>query len=734
MLDCISLVENKESNVQSDYLSALNPQQREAVEIIDGPSLVLAGAGTGKTRVLTTKIAHLLETRAIEPYQVLAVTFTNKAAREMKERIEHIMQRPVEGWWLGTFHSLSTRILRQFAERIDRTPQFTILDDTDQLKLIKQLLEAEHIDPKKFAPRAVLHMIQRWKDRGLSPEKVTNNEQAQAFGGKALHLYGLYQQRLQTLNAVDFGDLLLLTLELFTKHPDILERYQNQFQYILVDEYQDTNIAQYMWLRALARNQDGSYNICCVGDEDQSIYGWRGAEIGNILKFEKDYPNAKIIRLEQNYRSTPQILKAASRLIANNQQRLGKNLWTESEDGENLKVVTVWDSDEEARMIGDEIESWHRKQCPLSEMAILVRASYQTRHFEERLLKIGVPYKVIGGPRFYERQEIRDALAYFRTVLQPHDDLAFERILNVPKRGIGASTINKIYDYGREHQFSLFQSAQYLMQSEEGLSTRMRNILFQFVHQIERWQKSLMHEDHVAVAEMILDESGYTDMWKNSKSPDAPSRLENLKELMKAIEEFQTLPAFMDHVSLVMEREQESDGDQVNIMTLHAAKGLEFDTVFLPGWEEGVFPHQRSLSETGLQGLEEERRLAYVGLTRAKKRAYIVHAMRRKIFYQWQDCVPSRFILEIQGKDARKKQETTLQKTAPFLPPSMPKPYQKPAAKKVNSSMKLTERVQHSQFGKGTIVAEDGEKATVVFDKGHVKKVLKEYLEIIKED
>lgn len=731
MLESISLVEDHTQT--EDIFEELNPEQREAVLYNESPLLVLAGAGTGKTRVLTSKIAHLISSGQARSYEILSVTFTNKAAREMKSRVEKILDHPVDGWWIGTFHSISTRILRQYAERIDRSHQFTILDDQDQVKLIKQLIEAEQINPKKLPPRAVQYMIQRWKDRGLTPEKVTDSEKANAYDGMALKLYKYYQQRLETLNAVDFGDLILLSLELFSKHPDIAQRFQEQFKYILVDEYQDTNIAQYMWLRSLAKKPDGSYSICCVGDEDQSIYGWRGAEIGNILRFETDYPEAKIVRLEQNYRSTPQILEASSTLIKKNNQRLGKTLWTELPDGDNLKIISVWDSDEETRFISDELEALQRKGHSLDEMAILVRASFQTRGFEERLLKIGIPYKVIGGPKFYERQEVRDALAYFRLVLQPNDDLAFERIVNTPKRGIGATTIKKIYEFARERQYSLFLASQYMVQSDEYLSKKVKTTLFHFLQQIQRWQQYLTHEDHVPVAQTILDESGYTAMWKNSKSLDASSRLENLKELMKAIEEYQDLPAFMDHVSLVMEREEDSSGEQVSIMTLHAAKGLEFDSVFLPGWEEGLFPHQKSLAESGTVGLEEERRLAYVGLTRAKQRAFITHAMRRKMYYQWQDCIASRFIADIRGdqKSAQKTITQSPQKIAPFLPPS--KPRLDPAKVNMSKKLHLTDRVVHPKFGKGTIVAQDGDKASVVFDKGEVKKVLISFLEILKD-
>lgn len=625
----------------TSYLNNLNPPQRLAVETLEGRLLVLAGAGTGKTRVLTTRIVHILATRHAAPHQILAVTFTNKAASEMKERVFQMLGIRSEGMWLGTFHSVCVRILRYHSEAIDLDPNFTILDTDDQLRLIKQILNAEQVDDKKFPPRSVATMIGRWKDKALSPDQVSPLDPY--YSNLNIKLYKLYQERLRTLNAVDFGDLLLECIRLFQNNPDILKHYQSQFRHILVDEYQDTNVAQYLWLRLLASPQT---NLCCVGDDDQSIYGWRGAEIGNILKFEKDFNDATIIRLEQNYRSSAHILAAASSIIAKNTGRLGKSLWTQSESGDKVFVQAVYDGEEEARFVGEQCDERMRKGHPLNQIAILVRAGFQTREFEERFLVLGLPYRVIGGPRFYERLEIRDALAYLRIVALPTDSLAFERIINTPRRGIGASTLQQLHQSARDESISLFHAAQRCAQRElfKGTAKTAIKVLLQ---DIERWHLQSKTLKPCDLARIVLDESGYTSMWQQDKSPEAPGRLENLKELVSALEDFDTLSSFLEHVSLVMENANSTSHDMISIMTLHGAKGLEFDTVFLCGWEEGVFPHSRALDESGNNGLEEERRLAYVGLTRAKHHAIITYAQNRRLYNQWQHCLPSRFIQEL---------------------------------------------------------------------------------------
>ena len=625
------------------YLDGLNPTQRAAVEALDGPVLVLAGAGTGKTRVLTTRLAHLLMTRRAAAFQILAVTFTNKAAREMRERVAHLVGIEPEGWWLGTFHALAARILRRHAELVGLKSNFTILDTDDQVRLIKQLLAAENIDSKKWPPRQVLGAIERWKDRGLTPDRLGDADGGDVAGGRVVAIYRAYQERLRTLNACDFGDLLLHNLAIFQNHPDVLAEYHRKFKYLLVDEYQDTNVAQYLWLRILSQAHK---NICCVGDEDQSIYAWRGAEIGNILRFETDFPGATIIKLEQNYRSTGHILAAASGLIANNQGRLGKTLWTEADGGEPVKVKAVWDGEEEARWVGEEIEALQRKGTSLAQIAVLVRAGFQTREFEERFITLGLPYKVLGGTRFYERQEIRDALAYFRVVNSGDDDLAFERIVNLPKRGVGPAAMQTLYTAARAQGLSLTEAGWALTETDE-LKPKLRATLRGLLQDFFRWRTLMATVPHTELARTILDESGYTRMWQEDKTPEAPGRLENLKELITAMAEFENLPGFLEHVALVMENAEAAGIEQVTVMTLHGAKGLEFDHVFLPGWEEGVFPNQRALDETGIAGLEEERRLAYVGLTRARRRAYVSHAANRRLYGNWVSAVPSRFVEEI---------------------------------------------------------------------------------------
>ena len=646
-----------------DYLAGLNPEQREAVETLDGPVLVLAGAGTGKTRVLTTRIAHILATGRAFPSQILAVTFTNKAAREMKERIGLLVGGAVEGMpWLGTFHSIGVKLLRRHAELVGLRSDFSILDTDDVVRLIKQILQAEGIDDKRWPAKQFAGMIDGWKNKGLDPAQIPEGDARAFANGKGRELYIAYQNRLKTLNACDFGDLLLHPIRMFRANPDVLAEYHQRFRYILVDEYQDTNTAQYMWLRLLAQRPKGTpeasadrrgaaaslVNLCCVGDDDQSIYGWRGAEVDNILRFEKDFPGAKVIKLERNYRSTAHILGAAGHLIAHNEDRLGKTLFTDRRDPDDDKVVVhaAWDSEEEARAIGEEIEQLQRKGHKLNDMAILVRASFQMREFEDRFVTLGLNYRVIGGPRFYERLEIRDALAYFRLVSQPADDLAFERIVNTPKRGLGDTTIRNLHDYARARDIPMLAAAADIVETDE-LKPKARKALFDVVTDFRRWQSLLETMPHTELAEQILDESGYTAMWQADKSAEAPGRLENLKELIRSMEAFESMRGFLEHVSLVMDAEQNENLDAVSIMTLHSAKGLEFETVFLPGWEEGLFPHQRSLDEGGRAGLEEERRLAYVGITRAKRRCHIWFVSNRRIHGLWQTTLPSRFLDEL---------------------------------------------------------------------------------------
>ncbi|KRD53065.1 MULTISPECIES: UvrD-helicase domain-containing protein [unclassified Ensifer] len=671
-----------------DYLSGLNPEQAEAVETLDGPVLVLAGAGTGKTRVLTTRIAHILSTNRAFPSQILAVTFTNKAAREMKERIGVLVGHAVEGMpWLGTFHSIGVKLLRRHAELVGLRSDFTILDTDDVVRLIKQLIQAEGIDDKRWPAKQFAGMIDGWKNKGLDPAQIPEGDARAFANGKGRELYAAYQNRLLTLNACDFGDLLLHPIRIFRNHADVLKDYHDKFRYILVDEYQDTNTAQYMWLRLLAQrprqsntanpgaarqgqaaaapdgarprseprsgdsvsaNKQQQINICCVGDDDQSIYGWRGAEVDNILRFEKDFPGAKVIKLERNYRSTEHILGAAGHLIAHNEGRLGKTLFTDrtDPDDEKVQVHAAWDSEEEARAVGEEIEQLQRKSHKLNDMAILVRASFQMREFEDRFVTLGLNYRVIGGPRFYERLEIRDAMAYFRLVCQPADDLAFERIVNTPKRGLGDTTVRTLHDYARARDIPMLAAASDIIETDE-LKPRARKALFDVVTDFRRWQSLLETTVHTELAEQILDESGYTAMWQNDKSAEAPGRLENLKELIRSMEAFESLRGFLEHVALVMDAEQNENLDAVSIMTLHSAKGLEFDTVFLPGWEEGLFPHQRALDEGGRSGLEEERRLAYVGITRAKHRCHIWFVSNRRIHGLWQSTLPSRFLEEL---------------------------------------------------------------------------------------
>ena len=739
-------------------LGGLNEEQGAAVTAEDGPLLLLAGAGTGKTRALTTRIAYKIATQQAWPSQILAVTFTNKAAREMKERIGSMLGETVEGMpWLGTFHSLSAKILRIHAELVDLRPDFTILDTDDQIRLLKQLIKAENIDEKRWPARQMAILIDRWKNRGWLPENVPEGEAgffANGMGGK---LYADYQKRLKILNAADFGDLLLECLRLFRENEAVLSEYQQRFKHILVDEYQDTNAVQYLWLRLLAQ---GHNNICCVGDDDQSIYGWRGAEVDNILRFEKDFEGAKVIRLERNYRSTPNILGAASGLIAANETRLGKTLWTDSnEDGEPVKVRGVWDGEEEARLTADDIEAHQRDDQKLNEMAVLVRASFQMREFEDRFISLGIPYRVIGGPRFYERAEIRDANAYFRLIAQIDDDLAFERICNKPRRGLGNVAMQTLQTAARGQGKSLFRTAEEIIDTEE-LKPAARRAMTGFVRAITHWRSLVDTMTHTELAELVLDESGYTAMWQADKSPDAPGKLENLKELVRSMEEFETLTGYLEHISLVMEAANNDNEDKVSVMTLHAAKGLEFETVFLPGWEEGLFPHQRSLDESGTKGLEEERRLAYVGITRAKKRATISFAGNRRTHGQWNSALPSRFIDELPEKHVeiaesdhaaggfsnqsrfsndfsgssynspgwqRAQQNRGSYKQG--TPPTINARAESVVSSMNSSAYKRGERIFHQKFGYGRIEAIEGNKLTVAFEKAGVKKVLDSYVE-----
>ena len=758
------------------YMEGLNPAQRAAVEQLSGPVLMLAGAGTGKTKALTTRIAHLLNTGSARPNEILSVTFTNKAAREMKNRVG-ILIGQVEGMpWMGTFHSVCVKILRRHAELVGMKSNFTILDTDDQLRLMKQLISATKIDDKRWPARQLAGIIDSWKNRAWTPEHVPASE-AGAYDHMGIELYRQYQHRLRELNAADFGDLLLHVVTIFQTHSDVLAQYQRFFRYILVDEYQDTNVAQYLWLRLLAQ---GHKNICCVGDDDQSIYGWRGAEVGNILRFEKDFPGAHVVRLEQNYRSTPHILGAASGIIDGNKGRLGKTLWTQKAEGEKVRLIGHWDGEEEARWIGEEVEAAQRgtrgqDPCDLEGMAILVRASHQMRAFEDRFLTIGLPYRVIGGPRFYERMEIRDAMAYFRLAISVNDDLAFERIVNTPKRGLGNKAQQKIQIVAREEGVSLVEGARILLASK-GLGGKGAVELAQLISGIDRWhaQIQVKTESHVELAEIILDESGYTTHWKNDKTPEAPGRLENLKELVKALEGFENLQGFLEHVSLIMDNEKQSDGAKISIMTLHAAKGLEFPMVFLPGWEDGLFPSQRSMDESGLKGLEEERRLAYVGVTRAEEVCTISFAANRRVYGQWQSALPSRFIDELPsehvdvltppglygggygaaGMAANASPATQsmvgsdifdrVSKADVYNSPGWKRLQERGAQRSMRqpseskhmtidltaiSEFTLGDRVFHQKFGYGEVLGIEGDKLDIEFDKAGPKKVVAQYIQ-----
>ncbi|MGJ8586155.1 MAG: ATP-dependent helicase [Marinosulfonomonas sp.] len=780
------------------YLEGLNPAQREAVETLDGPVLMLAGAGTGKTKALTTRIAHLLTTGKARPNEILAVTFTNKAAREMKNRVAGLLGQTVEGMpWLGTFHAICVKLLRRHAELVGLKTNFTILDTDDQVRLLKQLIVAADIDDKRWPARQLAGVIDNWKNRAWTPDKVPVAESA-AFNSMGIEIYEQYQNRLKALNAVDFGDLLLHVVTIFQTHEDVLKQYQRWFRYVLVDEYQDTNVAQYLWLRLLAADHK---NICCVGDDDQSIYGWRGAEVGNILRFEKDFPGAKVVRLEQNYRSTPHILAAASGVIAGNSDRLGKTLWTDANDGELVRLIGHWDGEEEARWIGEEIEAMQvgtRGMAPISPdgMAILVRASHQMRAFEDRFLTIGLPYRVIGGPRFYERMEIRDAMAYFRVAVSPDDDLGFERIVNTPKRGVGNKAMQDIQICAREHGVSLLEGARIAV-SSGALKGKAKGEVARLIDGFDRWHDlalgplvQIYSEDdeqttviddgdgavaerfergapkisHVELAEMILEESGYTEMWQNDKTPEAPGRLENLKELVKALEQFDNLQGMLEHVALIMDNETDEGGEKVSIMTLHAAKGLEFPAVFLPGWEDGLFPSQRSMDESGVKGLEEERRLAYVGITRAEEICTISFAANRRVYGQWQSALPSRFIDELPsdhvevltppglygggyGAAAPGAMESRVAERA-----ASADVYNSPGWKRLQSrsqhrgisqpaegrntiidldavsAFTQGDRIFHQKFGYGYVMGIEGDKLDIEFEKAGSKKVIAKFV------
>ncbi|WP_249138223.1 ATP-dependent helicase [Phenylobacterium montanum] len=748
----------------ASHLDGLNPEQRRAVEAIEGPVLVLAGAGTGKTRVLTSRLAQILATGRARPWQILAVTFTNKAAREMRERTTAMVGPQAEGLrWLGTFHSIAAQILRRHAELVGMKSNFTILDTDDQERLIKQLLEAENIDPKRWTPRNFAGLVDHWKNRGWTPERLPPAEGAHFANNRGAALYKLYQERLRVLNACDFGDLLLHNITIFTANPDVLADYHDRFRYILVDEYQDTNVAQYLWLRLLAQNRQ---NICCVGDDDQSIYGWRGAEVDNILRFERDFPGAEVIRLERNYRSTEHILAAASGLITANKGRLGKTLWTEAKGGQKVQVRGVWDGEAESRLVADEIERAKRAGRRFRDMAILVRASFQMRAFEERFVLLQIPYTVIGGPRFFERAEIRDAHAYLRLIQSEDDDLAFERIVNVPKRGIGDTTVSRLLQLARGQGLSVAVASRALVHTDE-LAARTRTALSNFLRDLDRWRSLRDTTDHARLLEMVLEESGYTDALRLDKGPTSQTRLENLKELVQSMAAFENLQAYLEHVSLVMDLDRGASEDAVQIMTLHAAKGLEFPLVFLPGWEEGVFPSQRSIDEKGEKGLEEERRLAYVGITRAREDARITFAANRQVYGRWTSQLPSRFVDELPIAHVEASSETGYYGGGPGMQepksrwdeaPAFRSSYDSPGWRRAQTrgsagggsrqpviegdgrlvavsepsasgAYARGDRVFHQKFGYGFVRAIEGNKLTVSFDKAGEKKVIDSFVE-----
>ncbi len=723
------------------YLAALNAPQREAVLTTEGPVLMLAGAGTGKTAALTARLAHLIHTRKAWPSEIFAVTFTNKAAREMRERVRGLVGDVVEGMpWLGTFHSIGAKMLRRHAELVGLRSNFTILDTDDQLRLLKQLIQAAELDEKRFNARALGGLIDRWKNRGLTPAEVDASESALfgpagTKGGKGQALYAAYQARLRALNACDFGDLLLHMLVILKTHRDVLEQYQTRFKYILVDEYQDTNAVQYLWLRLLAQSRK---NICCVGDDDQSIYSWRGAEVTNILRFERDFPGAVIIKLEQNYRSTGHILGAASGLIARNGARIGKTLWTEAGGGEKVRVEAVWDGPEEARRVGEAIEVHQRDGGKVSECAILVRAQFQTREFEDRFIAIGLPYRIVGGFRFYERGEIRDALAYLRIVQQPADDLAFERIINVPKRGLGDKAVQKVQMLARRSGAPLINAAALILDSDE-LTPQARRALGNLVGDIARWRDAAAALSPADLVRQIVEECGYTAMLQADRSPESAGRLENLAELARAMEEYETLGDFLEHVSLVMDNDANADADKLTIMTIHAAKGLEFQRTFLVGWEEGVFPSQRAMDEGGLASLEEERRLAYVAITRARTHCTILHAANRRIYGQWSSSMPSRFIDELPAEHIAQASNLNgganafgWQPSARLEPQRLvqARPALKPVewSQPARNDVALGSRVFHTKFGYGRVAEIDGNRLEIEFEQAGRKRVLDSFV------
>ena len=754
---------------EPDYLNGLNPEQRRAVEATEGPVLVLAGAGTGKTRVLTTRLAHILATGRARPWELLAVTFTNKAAREMRERITHIIGGEAEGLrWLGTFHSIAAQILRRHSELVGLKSSYTILDTDDVERLLKQLIEAANIDPKRWPAKALSGLIDNWKNRGWTPQRLPPSEGAHFAEGKGAALYAAYQDRLRILNACDFGDLLLHNITIFQQHPDVLAEYHRKFRYLLVDEYQDTNVAQYLWLRLLAQSHG---NVCCVGDDDQSIYGWRGAEVDNILRFERDFPGATVVKLERNYRSTAHILGAASGLIAANKGRLGKTLWTELTGGEKVRVAGVWDGEAESRLIADAIEDARKKGRPYRDVAILVRASFQMRSFEERFVLLQIPYTVVGGPRFFERAEIRDAHAYLRLVQSEDDDLAFERIINTPKRGIGDTSVSKILQIARANGVSASLAARGLANTDE-LPARTRTALATFLRDMDRWRSLVDNTNHARLLETILEESGYTDALRLDRTPTGQTRLDNLKELVQSMGAFDTLNAYLEHVSLFLDLENRNGAeDAVQIMTLHSAKGLEFPLVFLPGWEEGVFPSQRSVDEKGEKGLEEERRLAYVGITRAREEARISFAANRMVYGRWTTQLPSRFVDELPLANVNAASETGYYGAGPGLTeaasrwdeaPTFGAGYTSPGWRRGQTTMANREpgfrqrevlegkgrlvatsdpkgasasayargdRVFHQKFGYGKVTLVEGNKLTVAFDKAGDKKVIDTFVE-----
>lgn len=711
------------------FMDGLNPEQQEAVMTTEGPLLVLSGAGTGKTRVLTTRIAYILAQQLALPWQILAVTFTNKAAREMGERLEKMVGEAALGVWLGTFHRIGVKILRKYGGLVGLQQNFAVLDSDDQERLLKNLMVQYGVDVKKFMPKTMLEIIERWKDRGLPPESVTHAEQSEFCEGRALDFYKLYQNKLREMNAVDFGDLLLLPLELFKNNADVLREYQNQFHYILVDEYQDTNVAQYMILRLLAR---GHNNICCVGDDDQSIYSWRGADVDNILNFGKVFPDAKVVRLERNYRSTAHILGAASALIANNQGRLGKTLRVADEDknaGHLVVVQGYWNGSQEAEKVIEQVEDRQRQGVKLSDMAILVRAGFQTREFEDVLVKCGIPYKIIGGFKFYERQEIRDAVAYLRLVLNPNDDLAFVRIVNLPRRGIGEVVMRALQETAQANHCSLFEAI-----AKADLKPVPKKALESFVVQVLRWQEDSKNMSPEDLCKEIMNESGYLMMWQLDKAPEAEGRVENIQELFNVLGsgDFESIEQFLEYASLLTENDEAPMGDQLIVMTLHASKGLEFDTVFLTGWEEGLFPHQKAMDESGEAGLEEERRLAYVGLTRARKLACISYVSNRRVYGQWQNSLPSRFIDELPEEHIDKRGNNRMGYGASFSDVRMPWAREKvQISTSVYSSKWKGRQVMHDTFGKGVVLRENGDQVEVAFERGGIKKILARFLELI---